>query len=148
MLHKEARADIQPSTGEDVRVVVDSPVGAFQLPAQGLGGFSQRRFGKGAVDQSRLFPCQRGGGWAQHFFKQLKRRSMDITRFCTGKNARFWRDYVAQRTQLLLQQRHGFRQLNQYDARRLWVFRGAVEELHARLGNVVVAQVFTRRQLA
>ena len=148
MLHKETCADVQPGTGEDVGMVVDGPVGAFQLPAQGLGGIGQRRFGKGAVDQARLFPCQRGGGWSQHFLKQLQRRGVDITRFCTGDDTRLRRDHFTQGAQLLLQQRHGFWQLNQHHARRLRIVSGTVEELDARLGNIVVTQVLTCGKLA
>ncbi|MNN70560.1 hypothetical protein D3C81_1864200 [compost metagenome] len=36
MFDKETCANIQPGTGEDVSVIVDRPVGAFQLPAQRL----------------------------------------------------------------------------------------------------------------
>ncbi len=148
MLDKKARADIQSGTGEDVGVVMDSPVGAFQLPAERLRGSGQLRFAERTVDQSGFFPRQRSGGWTQHFFKQFQRRGMYITRFCPGDDARFWRYHFAQRTQLLLQQRHGFWQLNQHHARRLRIISGTVEELDARLGNVVVTQVLTRGKLA
>lgn len=55
MFHKEACADIQTGTGEDVRVVVDGPVGPFQLPAQGLWRVGQFRRAEGTVDQARFF---------------------------------------------------------------------------------------------
>ena len=148
MFHKETRADIQPGAGEDVRVVVDGPVGPFQLPAQGLRRVGQLRCAEGTVDQARFFPGQRGGGRAEDLLEQLERRSVNIARFGSRDNARFRRHDLTQRAQLLLQQRHGFWHFDQHHARRLRVVRGAVEELHAGFFDVVMAQVFTRRQLA
>ncbi len=63
MLDKKARADIQSGTGENIGVVMDSPVSAFQLPAQRLRGSGQLRFAECAVDQTGFFPRQRRGGW-------------------------------------------------------------------------------------
>ena len=148
MFHKETRPDIQTGTGKDVRVVVDGPVGTFQFPAQRFWRVGQRRCAEGAVDQACFFPGKRRGGRAEDLLEQLQRRGVNITRFGTRDNAGFWRDDFTQRAQLLLQQRHGFWHLNQHHARRLRVVRGAVEELHAGLFDVVMAQVFTRRQFA
>jgi len=139
MFNEETRSDVQPGAREDVRVVVDSPVGAFQLPAQGFRRVSQLWRTKRTVDQARFFPRQSGGGWPQYFLEQRNRRGVDIARFGTGNNARLRRHYLTQRTQLLLQQRHGFWDLNQHDARRLRVFRGAVEELNAGFSDIVMA---------
>lgn len=55
MLHKEARADIKPGAGEDIRMVVDSPVSTFQLPANGLRRIGQLRFIESAINQARFF---------------------------------------------------------------------------------------------
>ena len=137
MLHKEARANIQPSAGENIRMVVDSPVSAFQLPANGLRRIGQRRFVEGAVNQARFLPCQRGGGRTEHFFEQFQRGSVNVTGFGTGNNARIWRDHFAQRAQLLFQQCQCFRHFDQHHTRLLRVVGGAVEELHARLINAV-----------
>ena len=73
---------------------------------------------------------------------------MDITRLGPRDNTRLWGYDVAQCAQLLFQQRHCFRHFDQHHARRLRVVRGAVEELNAGFVDVVVAQVFPRRQLA
>ena len=127
---------------------MDSPVGAFQLPAQGFWRVGKLRSTESAVDQAGFFPRQRGGGWSQHFLEQLNGRGVDITRFCARNNARLWRHNLTQGTQLLLQQSHGFRDLNQHHARRLRILCGAVEELHAAFIELVVAQVLARRQLA
>ena len=148
MFHKEACADIQTGTGEDVRVVVDGPVGPFQLPAQGLWRVGQFRRAEGTVDQARFFPGQRRSGRAEHFLEQFQRRGVNITRLGARDDARFWRHDFTQRAQLLLQQRHGFGHFNQHHPWRLRVVRGAVEELHAGFVDIVVTQVFTRRQLA
>lgn len=86
MLHKEARADIKPGAGEDIRMVVDSPVSTFQLPANGLRRIGQLRFIESAINQARFFPCQRGGGWAEHFFEQFQRGSVNVTGLGTGNN--------------------------------------------------------------
>ena len=148
VFHKETRADIQTGAGEDVRMVVDGPVGPFQFPAQRVRRVGQLGCGERTVDQARFFPGQRRGGWAKDLLKQLQRRSVNITRFGTRDDAGFWRDDLTQRAQLLLQQRHGFWHFDEHHARRLRVVRGAVEELHAGFVDVVMAQVFTRRQLA
>ena len=50
MLHKEARANIQPGAGEDIRMVVDSPVSTFQFPANGLRRIGQRRLVESTVN--------------------------------------------------------------------------------------------------
>ncbi len=148
MFHKETRPDIQTGAGEDVRVVVDGPVGAFQFPAQSLWRVGQRRCAEGAVDQARFFPGQRRGGRAENLLEQLQRRGVNIARFGPRDDAGFRRHDFTQRAQLLLQQRHGFWYLDQHHPRRLRVVRGAVEELHAGLVDIVVAQVFARCQLA
>ena len=148
MFHKEACADIQAGTGEDVCMVVDGPVGAFQLPAQRLWRVGQLRCAKRTVDQTRFFPGKRSGGWTEDFLEQLQRRRVDIACLGTRDNTGFWRDDFSQRAQLLLQQRHGFWHFDQHYTRRLRVLRGAVEELHAGFVDFVMAQVFTRRQLA
>ena len=139
MLHKEARANIQPGAGEDIRMVVDSPVSTFQLPANGLRRIGQRRFVEGAVNQARFLPCQRGGGRAEHFFEQFQRGSVNVTGFGTGNNTCIRRDHFAQRTQLLFQQCQCFRHFDQHHTRLLRVVGGAVEKLHARLINPVEA---------
>ena len=148
MFHKEACADIQTGTGENVRVVVDSPVGAFQFPAQRFWRVGQRRCAEGTVDQARFLPGKRRGGRAEHFLEQFQRRGVNIARFGARDDARIRRHDLTQRAKLLLQQRHGFGHFNQHHARRLRVVRGAVEELHAGFFDIVVTQVFTRRQLA
>lgn len=139
MLHKEARADIKPGAGEDIRMVMDSPVSTFQLPANGLRRIGQRRFIERAINQARFFPCQRGGGRAEHFFEQFQRGSVNVTGFGTGNNTCIRRDHFAQRTQLLFQQCQCFRHFDQHHTRLLRVVGGAVEKLHARLINPVEA---------
>ncbi|MNY47291.1 hypothetical protein D3C86_1825510 [compost metagenome] len=73
---------------------------------------------------------------------------MNITRLCARDNARLRRHDQAQRAQLLFQQGQRFRNFNQHDARRLRIFCRAVEKFDAGFRNLVVTQVFARREFA
>ncbi|VGP28141.1 hypothetical protein SB00094_01133 [Klebsiella variicola subsp. tropica] len=69
MFEEEARADIQAAAGKNVGMVMDGPRRAVQLPAVGLRRIGKLRRGENAVDQTRFFPRQRGGGGAKDFLK-------------------------------------------------------------------------------
>ena len=73
IFNKETRPDIKAGAGEDVRVVVDCPVSAFQRPAQGFWRVGQFGGTESTVNEARFFPGQRRGGWAEHFLEQFQR---------------------------------------------------------------------------
>ena len=118
MLQEETRADIQPAAGKNVGVVMDGPRRAVQLPAVGLRRIGKLRSGENAVDQTRFFPGQRGGGGAEDFFKQRQRLDVHITGFRRGDDAGVRLNYYSQGAQLLFQQRQLFWHLNQHQRRR------------------------------
>ena len=148
VLHKETCANIQPGAGEDVGMVVDGPVGAFQFPAQRFRRIGQSRLAEGAIDETRLFPRQRGSRWTEHFLKQLQRGVMDIPRLRASNDTGLRGHHFSQRAQLLLKQCQRFRHFDQHHVRRLRVLCRAVEKLDAGLREVVMAQVFPRCQFA
>ena len=147
MLQEETRADIQPAAGKNVGVVMDGPRRAVQLPAVGLRRIGKLRSGENAVDQTRFFPRQRGGGGAEDFFKQRQRRVVHITGFRRGDDAGFRRDYFAQGAQLLFQQRQLFWHLNQHQRRRGRQRAQAILKAHALFIDTVHPQVVAGRQL-
>lgn len=55
IFNKETRPDIKAGAGEDVRVVVDCPVSAFQRPAQGFWRVGQFRGTESTVNEARFF---------------------------------------------------------------------------------------------
>ena len=147
MLQEEARANIQAAAGEHVGVVVNRPRCTVQRPAVGLRRIGHLRSGKGTENQPRLFPCQRCGGGAEDLLKQRQGGIVDIPRFRGGDDAGFWRDNLAQRAQLLLQQRQLLRNLNEHQRRRGRQFAQGILKTYALFINAVHPQVVAGRQL-